>query len=378
MRVAIDYTPALRQGAGIGRYTRGLVAALAEIDRANSYILFSAGERPPADGGGAGWPANFTLRHTPLSARWLTIAWHRLHLPLPAELLTGACDLFHAPDFVLPPLRRARGIVTVHDLSFLRLPECADPGLRAFLEQVVPRSVARATRVLADSESTRRDLMALLGVEGDKIDVVTPGVEPRFRRVENVAQLTVVRARYRLPRRFILGIGTLEPRKNFVGLIRAYAQMRRTTGLEHALVIAGRPGWLYEEIFAEVERQGLTEDVHFPGFVADADLPALYSLADLLAYPSLYEGFGIPVVEAMACGTPVVAGNNSSLPEAAGTAALLVDARDTDGLAKALAQALTDTALRRQMIERGYIQARRFTWQHSATDLLAAYRAAMA
>ncbi|MCX7671132.1 MAG: glycosyltransferase, partial [Anaerolineae bacterium] len=161
MRVAIDYTPALRQGAGIGRYTRGLVAALAEVDRENCYILFSAGERPPA----AGWPAGFTCRHSPVPARWLTIAWHRLHLPLPAELLTGACDLFHAPDFALPPLRRARGIVTVHDLSFLRLPECADPGLRAFLERVVPRSVARAARVLADSESTRRDLMTLLGVE---------------------------------------------------------------------------------------------------------------------------------------------------------------------------------------------------------------------
>ncbi|MGC8781834.1 MAG: glycosyltransferase family 4 protein [Anaerolineae bacterium] len=374
MKIAIDYTPALRQGAGIGRYTRGLVAALAEADRDNSYILFSAGERMPANG----WPTNFAIRATPLPARWLTVAWHRLALPLPAELLTGACDLFHAPDFALPPLRRARGIVTIHDLSFLRLPECADPGLRAFLERVVPRSVARAARVLADSESTRRDLMNLLGVDGDRISVVTPAVEPRFRRVEDPEQLAAVRARYRLPSRFILGIGTLEPRKNFGGLIRAYAQMRRTTGLEHALVIAGRPGWLYEEIFDEVKRQGLGEHVLFPGFVADADLPALYSLADLLAYPSLYEGFGIPVLEAMACGTPVVAGDNSSLPEAAGAAAILVNAQDVGALADALARALADPTLRRQMIARGHVQARRFTWQRSAADLLAAYRAATA
>jgi len=143
-------------------------------------------------------------------------------------------------------------------------------------------------------------------------------------------------------------------------------------------VIAGWPGWLYEAIFEQVEREGLEGQVLFPGFVADADLPALYSLADLLAYPSLYEGFGIPVLEAMACGTPVVAGNNSSLPEAAGPAALLVDAQDVDGLADALMRALGDTTLRRQMIERGYVQARRFTWQRSASDLLEAYRAAAA
>jgi len=374
VKIAIDYTPALRQGAGIGRYTRGLVTALAGMDRQNSYILFCAGERPPADD----WPTNFVIRCSSLSARWLTVAWHRLHIPAPAELLTGACDLFHAPDFALPPLRRPRGIVTIHDLSFLRLPHCADPGLRAFLERVVPRSVARAARVLADSESTRRDLMELLGVDGEKISVVTPAVEPRFRRVEDPDQLAAVRARYRLPPRFILGIGTLEPRKNFVGLIRAFAQMRRATGLDHALVIAGRPGWLYEAIFEQVEREKLEGQVIFPGFVADADLPALYSLADLLAYPSLYEGFGIPVLEAMACGTPVVAGNNSSLPEAAGPAALLVDAQDVDGLADALMRALGDATLRRQMIERGYVQARRFTWQRSASDLLEAYRAAAA
>ncbi|MCX7670383.1 MAG: glycosyltransferase family 4 protein, partial [Anaerolineae bacterium] len=203
-------------------------------------------------------------------------------------------------------------------------------------------------------------------------------VEPRFQRIEDAAQRAAVRERYRLPPRFILGIGTLEPRKNFVGLIRAYAQMRRMTGLDHALVIAGRPGWLYEAIFAQVEREGLREQVHFIGFVADADLPALYSLADLLAYPSLYEGFGIPVLEAMACGTPVVAGNNSSLPEAAGPAALLVDAQDTAELADALARVLTDSALRQQMVERGHVQVRRFTWQRSATDLIAAYRAALA
>lgn len=373
MRIAIDYTPALRQGAGIGRYTRGLVAALAEIDAQNDYVLLCAGDAPPSD---RRWPANFTIRRIPLSARWLTAAWHRLRLPLAADWLVGGCDLYHAPDFALPPLRRARGLVTIHDLSFLRVPECADPGLRAYLARTTPGSVARARRVLADSENTRRDLIALLNAPEEKISVVTPGVEPRFRRVTDAARLDETRTRYTLPPRFILGVGTLEPRKNFVGLIRAYAQFRRETGLPHALVIAGGRGWLYEAIYRQVEQEGLGDAVRFPGFVADADLPALYSLADLLAYPSRYEGFGLPVLEAMACGTPVVASDNSSLPEAAGDAGRLIHADDTAGLAAAIAQVIEDAALRETMIERGYAQAARFTWQNSARALAAAYRAA--
>jgi len=220
MRIAIDYTPALRQGAGIGRYTRGLVAGLAEIDRKNQYTLFSAGEAP-SDGD---WPLNFQLRASAIPARWLTVGWHRLCLPIPAELLTGDCDLYHSPDFTLPPLRRARGLVTIHDLSFLRVPECADPGLRAFLEKAVPAAVMRARRILADSENTRQDLAEMLHVDPGNISVVTPAIEPRFRREENTARLDEVRARYRLPDRFILGLGTLEPRKNFTGLIAAFEE----------------------------------------------------------------------------------------------------------------------------------------------------------
>jgi len=374
LRIAIDYTPAVTQGAGIGRYTRGLVAALAEMDTINRYVLFCAAPTPAS----ARWPANFTWQRSPLPARWLTIAWHRLHLPLAADLLTGACDLYHAPDFTLPPLRRARGIVTIHDLSFLRVPDCADPGLRAFLERATPAAVARATRVLADSENTRRDLIALLDVPATKINVVTPGVEPHFRRETDAVRLAAVRQRYGLPERFILSVGTLEPRKNFAGLIRAYGRLRRARALPHALVIAGRPGWLYEEIYRQVERDQLADSVRFLGFVADADLPALYTLADLFAYPSRYEGFGIPVLEAMACGTPVVTSDNSSLPEVAGDAARLIRAEDTDMLAQAMAEVIEDSTLRHAMIARGYAQARRFTWHNSARAALEAYRAAVA
>ena len=372
MRIAIDYTPALRQGAGIGRYTRGLVAGLAEIDRENQYTLFSAGETPSV----RDWPANFHLRTSTIPPRWLTVGWHRLRLPIPVELLAGDCDLYHSPDFALPPLRRARGLVTIHDLSFLRVPECADPGLRAFLEKAVPAAVLRARRILADSENTRKDLIQILRVDPDRISVVTPAVEPRFRREDTVARLDEVRARYGLPARFILGLGTLEPRKNFTGLIAAYSQLVRETGLPHALVIGGKPGWLYEDIYRQAQQEDLAGRVLFPGFAADEDLPALYSLADVFAFPSLYEGFGIPVLEAMACGTPVVTSNNSSLPEAAGSAALMVEATDATELAEAIAKVLNDNELRRRMIAAGYEQASRFTWQRSAQALLEAYERA--
>lgn len=378
MRIAIDYTPALHQGAGIGRYTRELIAALARIDAHNQYILFCAGAEPGLQGANLpDLPANFMLRATRISPRWLTIGWHRLRLPWPAEQLTGECDIFHSPDFALPPLRHARGVVTVHDLSFLRLPQCAEPSLRAFLERAVPRALSRAAHVLADSDNTRRDLIELLAIPPEKISVVPAGVASHFRPVRNVLQLAEVRARYQLPQWFILSVGTLEPRKNFPRLISAFARLRRHTGLPHELVIVGSQGWLFQDIYERVAKEGLEELVHFTGFVVDQDLPALYTLADLMVYPSLYEGFGLPPLEAMACGTPVVASNNSSLPETLGNAALLVDAEDVEALADAMARVLGNANLRARLSDLGRAQAARYTWENAARALLAAYQKAL-
>ena len=374
MRITIDYTPALRQSAGIGRYTRGLVAALAETDHQNQYTLFVAGRAPEA----GNWPPNFTVRSSRIPSRWLSAGWYRLRMQIPAESLSGGCDVYHSPDFALPPLRQARGVVTVHDLSFLRLPECADPRLRAFLTRAVPEAVERARRVLADSENTRQDLVELLAVSPDKISVITPAVEGRFQPVHDTAKLEEIRTRYHLPRWFILSVGTLEPRKNFAGLISAYAQLRRQTGLPHGLVIAGKEGWLYQDIYDRVTKEGLQDCVLFPGFVADEDLPGLYSLADLLAFPSLYEGFGIPPLEAMACGTPVVTSRNSSLLEVVGSAALLVDPNDVDALAESMARVLGNAKLRLRLSDLGRAQAERFSWHNAARSLVEAYAQALA
>ena len=382
MRIGVDYTSAVRQGAGIGRLTRCIFQALAEIDHENEYRLFAAMGRGQPSNFPTFQPSNlsnFRLKTIPLSDRELNVVWHRLRLPLPVELITGPVDVFHSPDFTLPPVWRARAVLTVHDLSFLRVPECFTGALRRYLERVVPRSVRRADHVIADSHSTKRDLVELLGTPAGKVTVIHSGVEPRFRPIVDRAALGPVRQRYDLPERFIISVGTLQPRKNFATLVEAFARLKSETGnwkpgaRSLKLVIAGGRGWLYEEIFARVEALGLQGDVLFPGFVADEDLPALYNLAEAFVLPSLYEGFGLPPLEAMACGTPVVTSNVSSLPEVVGDAGLMVEPADVESLAVAIERVLEDGGLRREMVQRGLARAKEFTWERAARRLLGVY-----
>ncbi|MBI2303191.1 MAG: glycosyltransferase family 4 protein [Chloroflexi bacterium] len=368
MRIGVDYTAAVNQRAGIGRFVRELVAALLEADEDNHYmLLLPPGQKVPC-------PSGAESRHLPFSPRLMTIFWHRLGLPLPAELFTGALDLFHSPDFVLPPLRNTRAIVTVHDLSFMVLPQCAAPGLVRYLNRVVPRSIERATLVLADSVSTMKDLASLLGVPEAKVAVVPGGVGSQFHPVTEEDTLAAIRRRYNLDGPFILGVGTLEPRKNWEGLVEAFHRLRREMNIPHRLVVAGGKGWLWEGIFRRVAELGLEEEITFLGFVPEADLPPLLSLADVFAYPSLYEGFGLPPLEAMACGTPVVASNVSSLPEVLGEAALLVAPGDTLSLAEALYQVLSEEKQRHSLSEKGRAQAARFTWEAAAQKMITQYR----
>ena len=373
MRIGIDYTAAARQRGGIGRYTRELVSALLALESGAEdpyrYVIFAA------TGGlkSATWSPKtgprVRLRTVPLTDDWLARLWHRLRLPIPVETITGALDVFYSPDFVLPPTcRTTRTLLTVHDLSFLHYPEAFVPSLRRYLERVVPRSVSRADLVLADSAHTRTDIVSLLGGSPDKIQVLYSGVNARFRPEPDPGEDERLRDRYNLgDRPYVLSVGTLQPRKNYVRLIRAFAELTPET----QLVIAGGRGWLYEDIFAEAEKH--SDRVRVLGFVDEADLPALYRSAALFSFPSLYEGFGLPVLESMACGVPVVFSNASSLPEVAGDAALLVDPLDIGDLAEAMGRALEDSNLRREMVARGIAQASRFTWEQAARQLLGVF-----
>ncbi len=372
MRVAIDYTAAVYQSAGIGRFVRSLVHALAEIDSRTEYLLVFAdpprGIRPAVPDA-----PNFRTRRIPLSDRALTALWHRLSIPVPVDLVTGPVDVFHSPDFVLPPARRPAKVLTVHDLAFLLRPECADAKLREYLEKTVPRSVARADFILADSLNTQDDLICLLGVPPAKVEVVPGGVDSAFVPVRDPESLDRLRQQVSGGAPFILNVGMIEPRKNLARLIEAFELLKARYHAPHKLVLAGKRGWLSEGIYRRAETSPVASDILFPGFVAEGDLPALYSAADLFAYPSLYEGFGLPPLEAMACGTPVVASSSASVPEVVGGAALLVDPENTEELAEAMAKALGDTALRQQMAARGLEQSKQFTWRASAERMLSVY-----
>ncbi len=317
--------------------------------------------------------SNFSRRLLPLSHRWTTLLWQRLRLPLPVELVTGRLDLFHSPDFVLPPVRWCGRLLTVHDLSFLRYPDLAAPGLAWYLRTAVRRSVARADHIFADSKATRDDLLELWEVPATRVSVVYPGVGRSFARVTARADLEEVRCRYGLPSCFLLSVGTLEPRKNYPLLLAGYARAR-SSGLDRPLVVGGAEGWGYDAIYRTVERLGLEDAVQFLGFVPEADLPALYSLADAFLYPSLYEGFGLPPLEAMACGTPVVASDAPSLPEVLGPAAQLLSPLDADAWAAALKQVVEDRGLRAEMVRRGRARAAEFRWEDAADQVLEAYR----
>ena len=371
MRIGFDATSAVQQGGGIGRYTRELLKALAATAPQAHYRIFFASRQRPHPLPPLG--PNFHVTPLPFHDIWLARLWHRAQLPLPVEWITGPIDIFHSPDFTLPPVRRStRTLLTVHDLSFIRDPGSAAPGLLHYLNTVVPRSVARADHILAVSQATRDDLVELYHTPSEKISVLYNGVSEAFQPVADAVALEAVRARYGLgPGPFILAVGTLQPRKNYTRLIQAFAQLRQR---DVNLVIAGGKGWLFDSIFAEVERLGLRGRVLFPGFVADADLPALYSAARVFAYPSLYEGFGIPLLEAMACGAPVVTSTASSMPEVTGEAALLVPPADVEALAAALDRALTDEPLRADLIAKGYQRAREFRWEKSVQQLLEIYR----
>ncbi|MBP9501666.1 MAG: glycosyltransferase family 4 protein [Candidatus Promineofilum sp.] len=377
--IGFDVTAALTQGGGIGRYTRELIAALVHESPEHTYKLFSA--RPPVVP-----PVPNSLpvaphvvhRPAPIDEHWLYRLWYRARLPLPVQTFTGPIDLFHSPDFVLPPVSGGiPTILTVHDLSFAHYPETFPDKLVRYLNRVVPWSVGRARHVLADSLATSRDLQELWQVPGEKITVLYSGVNARFRPVTNESDKAAVRERYGLgDAPFVLAVGTVQPRKNYPLLIRAFRPVAER--LPHSLVIAGGRGWMSEEMPAEIERQGLGGRVHLAGFIDDADLPALYSAADLLAFPSLYEGFGLPLLEAMACGTPVISSDASSLPEVArhgeSEAAMLISPHDESAWSAGMIRLLGDPELRGRLIAAGFDQVKRFSWEAAARQLAALYR----
>jgi len=310
-------------------------------------------------------------------SRWPTgrpairATWEQLVQPW--ALREAGADLAHGPAFVGPLVAPCPFVVTIHDLSFLRCPRLFRPANRLYLSILTRASVRRARRIIAVSSHAAEETSQLLGVEKTKIDIVHHGVDPEFRPLP-ADRVAAFRERKKLPERFVLYVGTLEPRKNLVRLIEAFARLREPA---LQLVLAGGRGWYDEEVLARVEKLGLQERVIIPGYVPGEELPLWYNSATIFAYLSLYEGFGMPILEAQGCGTPVLASDRSSLPEAAGDGALLVDPYDVAAIAAGLHRLLHDRTLRETLRQRGLNHAARFTWQRTAAKTAAVYRRAL-
>jgi glycosyltransferase involved in cell wall biosynthesis len=373
MKVCIDTSPAVHHRAGLGRYAQELTAALLAADTENQYVAFYHRPKdalidPPLD-----QVPHLTTNLDTKPWRFSALLGQLSHIP--QDRMFPGIDLFHATDHLLPRLSRIKSVFTLHDLIFRLYPETHKPLNRWFLTLMMPRFLQAAGAVIAVSEHTKRDAMEFYGIDEAKIHVIYEGVDSRFRPAP-VQAMTRVRQAYNLPERFILSLGTIEPRKNLSSLLEAY-RVLRDQGSELGLVIVGKKGWLYEGFFHRLRELGLEDEVLFTGFVPDGDLPAICSAAELFVFPSLYEGFGLPVLEAMACGAPVITSNVSSLPEVAGDAALLVDPASVRELTEAMAVVLEDEELRTSLQSKGPRQAAKFSWERAARETLAVYQSVL-
>ncbi len=366
--IYLDISAAVHRRAGLGRYaeilTRALVAA-----HSDRYGLFYNRER--------GVEPLVGLEHLPARTvalgykPWRMFVWLGQLARTDLDRWFPNAELFHATEHLLLPLQTIPTVLTVHDLIFRRLPQHHKPLNRWYLNLTLPLYCRRADHIIAISECTRRDLVAAYNLPPEKITVIHEAADPRF-RPQPADKVAAVRARYHLPERYLLFVGTIEPRKNLSRLLVAFESLY-AEGLTDALVIVGRRGWLYDDFFARLERSPARDAVIFLGYTPDEDLPAIYAGAQALALPSLYEGFGLPVLEAMACGAPVACSDTSSLPEITGDAALHFAPSDAKSITAVLRRLLRDADLRQALQQRGFEQAAKFSWKRVAAETKAVY-----
>jgi len=365
LKICIDVSAAVHRRAGLGRYAQELVKGLADLDGCDITVFYhQRGEvhlDPPIDG--------LPRITTSLSVRpWRLTTALAYFTGIGMDRLFGDVAVFHATEHLLPRLKHTRSVFTLHDLIFQFDPDSHKPLNIAFLKTMMPRFLRAADAIIAVSECSKRDAVNLYGIPADKIHVIYEGVDPKFTPITDPDRLSQVRSKYHLPDRFILHVGTIEPRKNLPLLFEVAAQIK-----EH-VVVAGKLGWLTDPILAKVKELGVEDRVTFTGFVADDDLPALISAATVLAMPSKYEGFGLPILEAMACGTPVVASNAASLPEVGGDAVLYAWPDDVRSWTSLLTLALDDLELRGWLRQKGLRQAAKFRWDVMARETAKVYQ----
>jgi glycosyltransferase involved in cell wall biosynthesis len=363
MRIGIDARMTHYRQAGISQYTLGLIEGLARCNTDDEFVILQSRkstepilERP-----------GFSTR------RLLTPSHHRLEqLALPLEISPLRLDVLHSPDFIPPFRRNCRSVITVHDLVFVMYPDLLTKQSARYYGQI-DEAVRDSDAIIAVSQATKMDVIRLLGVSEKKITVIYESASPIFRPLNKEEVAERVRARFGLSDDFILFVSTIEPRKNVPNLLRAFRLLLDNYHPQAKLVLVGEKGWLFEDVFELADTLKLNEDALFLGRVTTEELLWLYNSAQALVQPSLYEGFGLPPLEAMACGTPVVTSNVSALPEVVGDAGVLVDPHDVDALAVAIWRILGDEQLRASLIEKGFRRAAVFSWDKAAQETLSLY-----
>ena len=372
MRVFVEGTPLLRQRTGVGQYTKNLLEALFRLDQTNDYTIFGflflgrAKRKPIPEGPRLRYRF---IRYVP--SKVFNAIVRKLTAPPIDVMLASRPDLFLFPNFVRYPLPLgSRSVAVVHDLSFVLHGQHTARRNRQFLTRYVPTTIRKSQHIIAVSQNAKDEIVAYYGTDPDKITVITPAVDHDFFRPRPRPEIDAVTKKYGIVKPYILYTGTIEPRKNIAGLLNAYAELSSDVRESFTMVLAGGKGWLDREIKTQLDTLGQL-DIVVTGYVPDEDLPALYSGASLFVYPSLYEGFGMPPLEAMACNTPVIASDNSSLPEVLGDAGILVDARDSTALARHIEKVLYDPTLADELRRKGLARAEAFTWEASAAKLLA-------
>lgn len=365
MLIGIDASrTTVAQRTGTEAYSLHLIRRLVALRSEHTFRLYFR-DSPPSDL----FPAT-----TGVDVRVLRLPRLWTHVRLAWEVRRHPPDVLFVPAHALPLAHPKRSVVTVHDLGYLHFPRAHPTAQRLYLDWSTRYSARHARRVLADSRATRDDLVRHYRIPSEKIVVVYPGRDESLAPVADPRRLESVRARYRLPHRFLLHVGSLHPRKNLERLVEAFARVRQRHA-DVGLVLAGRRGWQAESLMARVRQLGLVAAVRFLEYVPQEDLGALYSAATLYVCPSLYEGFGLPPLEAMACGTPVICSNTSSLPEVVGEAARLISPTDSDAWAVACLDWLDDAEARRRASKLGLEQARKFSWDRCARETVAVLEA---
>lgn len=373
MKIYVEGSPLIKERSGVGQYTKRLVEAMTKASPADEFTIF--GFRFFTK------PIPQSVLAAPVQQRFNRLLPGRVYnllfklgLAPPIDLVTtGRPDAVWFPNFVVWPVwrRKTKIIVTIYDISFINYPQFASPANLRYMLRFVPRAIRRADRIVTISESSRHEIAKHYNVSPSRIDIVYPAVDDSEYYPRSTTNIAAVRTRLGLPKKYILFTGTLEPRKNIEGLLSAYSALSEELRQQYSLVLVGGKGWKDESIVGAVNRlcqKG--EDIISLGYIADNDLPAIYSGASLFVYPSFYEGFGMPPLEAMACGVPVITADNSSLPEVVGKAGIVVDANDTDHLSAEMARVLNDTKLAASLAEAGLARAKKFSWQASAEKML--------